>query len=204
MSAVVKILKDVVDVIVDVVEVIWDAIGDVLEFVWKEIGMPILEFVFGLLGVHDEDIISTEVITQKVLQEVGDYNEIINTIALAHQQDPNGSVISHYTQQAQAIKAKFAGYYTKGKDSINGLPYTNIRSMFIDPAVVKAALIAEYDIEDITVETAVKRVPDKYEWVASQLRMSHNYTASSQTLEIDSNVYTVDSMTITTIQTIMI
>ena len=74
MSAVVKILKDVVDVIVDVVEVIWDAIGDVLEFVWKEIGMPILEFVFGLLGVHDEDIISTEVITQKVLQEVGDYN----------------------------------------------------------------------------------------------------------------------------------
>ena len=194
MSAVVKILKDVVDVIVDVVEVIWDAIGDVLEFVWKEIGMPILEFVFGLLGVHDEDIISTEVITQKVLQEVGDYNEIINTIALAHQQDPNGSVISHYTQQAQAIKAKFAGYYTKGKDSINGLPYTNIRSMFIDPAVVKAALIAEYDIEDITVETAVKRVPDKYEWVASQLRMSHNYTASSQTLEIDSNVYTVDSI----------
>jgi len=194
MSAVVKFVKDVVDVVVEAVVAIWDAIGDVLEWMWKEIGMPILEFAFSLLGITDEDIISTEVITQRIIQDTDSYNSAMTRLALMHQDDPNGSVIEHYVQVANNIRGKFGLFYEKGKASAAGLPYTNIRSMYLNPAIVVDPIESTYDISGITIMSANKAAPDKYQWVGYQLRSSNNYDSSNMTLDIDGNEYSVTAI----------
>ena len=191
MSSVVKAISDVIGTVLTVVVF---PVVVLTAAVWEYIGYPVLEFAMGLLGIKDEDIISTEVSTQRIITDTDGFNASMTRLALLHQDDPNGSVIKHYVQIAQQMRGKFGLYFDKGKNSSAGLPYTNIRSMTLPTDIVQAP-IDSYADEATIIDNVKKAEPSKMEWVGFALQNSNSYKPYNGKLLIDSvwyNLKTVD------------
>ena len=85
MSAIVKAVEHVVKAVVDVAKKIVSVVEDLAETLWKDVLSPTLEFVAGLFGIHDEDIIQTKVQTMRIIQDDVDASNLITKIQLEEQ-----------------------------------------------------------------------------------------------------------------------
>jgi len=179
------IVNTIVDVISTALTIVLFPVVVVTEYAWEYIGHPILEAIFNFLGIKDEEIISTEVITQRVINDIDGYNAAMVGVALNHQKDPNSSVIKHYVQVASEMRAKYMKYYTYGKDTYyRGLPSTNIRTTKMSLSLTKTALDTDLGISS-TIIVASKDEPTKDSWVAWQLQNSNGFKPSTNELLIN-------------------
>jgi len=190
MSAVVDMISDAVDFIVKVV--VFPVII-ITEITWEYIGYPILEFTMGLLGIKDEDLITTSVSTQRIIQDTDGFNASMTRLALLHQDDPDSSVIEHYVQIASEMRGKFSTYFETGKNNSIGLPYTNIRSMSLPKSVVQGP-INDYAGTTTVILKVNKVEPNKDEWVGYSLQNTNNYKPHTGSLLIDGVTYYIKSI----------
>lgn len=182
------------------VHAIEDAIGTVATIVffptlvlteatWEYIGYPVLKAIFNFFGVKDEELISTEVIVQRIINDTNGYNAAMTSLALMHEKDPNGTVISHYVQNAAAIRAKYLRYFDYGKNTYyRGLPSTNIRTTKISPSIVKTSIDADLSITS-TVLVAIKDEPTKDSWCGYHLQSTNQYKPATNELVVDAITY---------------
>lgn len=190
MSAVVKFFSDVADAIVTLVVA---PVVILTVAAWEYIGYPVLEASMGVLGIKDEDIVSTKVITQRIIADTAGFNASMTKLALLHQDDPNGSVIEHYVQIAQQMRGKLGVYFDKGKNNSKGLPYTNIRSMVLPTTSVQTS-VDTYAGETTIIESVKKAAPSKMEWVGFNLQDTHSYKPYTDKLLINTDWYTIKTV----------
>ncbi len=62
-------VDEIVDTTSDIIESFVDTASNLLEDVWKGIAVPIMEFIFGLLGFTDETIYSVQVLTSRLVPD---------------------------------------------------------------------------------------------------------------------------------------
>lgn len=195
MSAVVKLIKDVWDAVVDVVKDVLDVIGDVLESLWKDVLMPIVEFIVGLFGIEDETIISTEVITQRVISD--DIDESLMTkIALEYQKDESVGIIDRLMAYSDVVRKKYGKYFTYGRDTFyNGLPDSNLQAVVIDEDLLADAIETELGGGvTVTIITAMLGIPTKEEFVGYKLQRDYGYTPYNNELPYLGDTYKVTNI----------
>ena len=107
MSFVIELVEDVWDAVTDFVDDVIDAIGDILETLWKDILMPVLEFVAGIFGIKDKDIIETFVHTQRIIEEDITKGKIISKIALEEMKDDVG-IIKRLMAYSEIIRKRYS------------------------------------------------------------------------------------------------
>lgn len=175
MSAVIDAISDIWDTIVELAEKAWDVIEYFyVDIVWKYFFVEPLRLSMSLLGITDEDIISTEVLDQRLISD-SDRNLIVE-IALEHQSTDKG-IIELFMVKAAQIRGSFNEYFTNGKDNFtDGLPTTNIRSESVDKVAVKAAIDSELGISS-TVTYATVKLPSATEYLYYYMTKNYQYKA---------------------------
>lgn len=195
MSAVVKLVKKVWNAVVDVVEDVLDAIGDVLESLWKDVLLPIVEFVVGLFGIEDETIISTEVMTQRVIKD--DIDEgLMTKIALEHQKDESVGIIDRLMAYSEVVRKKYTKYFTYGRDTFyDGLPDTNLQALVVDNVSISDSIRTELGTTSpVTVVTSRLGVPTKEEFVGYELQRDYGYTPYNNELPYLGDIYKITNI----------
>lgn len=193
MSAVVKLITGIVNAIVGVVESIINVVVDLAETLWKGVLVPILEFVAGLFGVEDEDIIETQVLTQRIVQEDIVSSNLITKIQLEEMQAEIG-VIDRLMSYTQLVRNKYNKYFNYGDTTfIDGLPEGNLRSLYINEALIKNIIDTEYNI-DCTILSSNLGVIDKYYYVGFYLQNNYGYLPYDNILAYDGYPYSVTNI----------
>jgi len=189
-----KVVESIIDAVVDVVEAIIDAIGDILEFIWKDILMPVFEFIVGLFGIEDEDVISTQVLTQRVVQDDVKMSDLMTKIALEEQQAPVG-IIDRLQAYSEITRKRYSGYFTYGDETfLDGLPEGNLRALAINEGVIKTTIDNIYGIDATLISTELG-VVDKEAYVGFHLQESYGYTPYNNVLPyggVDWSVSNID------------
>ena len=130
----------------------------------------IAEEVLKLLGIEDEDLISAEVTTQRIITD-DVYDTILNRIALDHQAEPEGGVIEHFMRHTTTLRAKYQAYQTYGEDNyMDGLPETSLNSSQVDPSLMASAAETDLSIVNVVMLTTDRGTPGKEEYVGYYLR----------------------------------
>jgi len=159
-----------------------------IKVIWDDVVYPSIKYTMGKLGFQDEQIIKTEVLSQPVFNPE-DSSNLLTTLALRHQQDCDGSVISHLAVESARITDKYSGLYNYAKTAYSRhLPTTNITGNAVSPEATKAAIDADLDI-DCTILDVRQGTCDKWIWAATYLRDSNYYQAASLTLLYTDPVY---------------
>ena len=191
MSAVVDKVESALDVLDDVtdilVEEVIDFVEDTIETLWEDLLEPIIEFLLSLFCIEDEDVTYATVYSTRILDD--DDANILNKVALLHQQAPDSSIISNLTKTTAKYTSRFNAFYDYG-ESDYGTPTTTMRAMVPDTSDVKAAIDDDYGIS-CTVTNVEVSVPDDDEYVAWYFRETYDYVASDETLTYSGKEYEV-------------
>ncbi len=184
MSAVIKVVKKIADAIEDAVKDIWDFVGDVLDFIWKEILSAAMEFIVGLFGIESEDIIHTDVITSRMIDDNMIVSDLIVKIALEEQAASVG-IIDRMMQHTQNVVGKYNTFYRYGDSTyIDGLPDTSMTFISINTEEIHRIISEEQGVS-ITLISAILSAVGKNAWVSYCLQGSHEYTPYNNTLRCD-------------------
>ena len=96
-------------------------ISQILEIVGKWLDAE-LEFVMGLFGIKDEDVISTEVATQRIMNDV-DVTNLWTKAALEKMKDDSVGILELVMSYADVSRKSYSEWYHKGKtEFVDGLP----------------------------------------------------------------------------------
>ncbi len=68
------VINAIFDAVSNFTSLLADIVDTVLTFLWKQIALPILEWLFSLLGYTDEDIYSIQLVTNKMIQDPQENN----------------------------------------------------------------------------------------------------------------------------------
>ena len=160
--------------------------------VLEALGVEALAWIMSLFGVNDEDVIAVNLSTQKIIQNADQYNMAMTRLSLEHQQQPNTSVISKFSQIAQMAKGQTTSFYNLGSTNYApGLPTSNMKSSIVPLAVVEPIISTNLGITAIAI-SASKGSMTKEVWAYSMLQASHSYTPIDNSLLITSIRYVVD------------
>lgn len=122
MSFVVKLVKNVVQVIVQ-------GIVEVAEMLWEDIVVPLLGWVFGLIGIDDETIVTAQKVSVAVFNDYGgDLVQDAIVRATIRKIQTNTKFFPNYMQEMYKTKGQMKAYYNYGEsgDYIHGLPKLSI------------------------------------------------------------------------------
>ena len=202
MSAVIEAVSDVWDAVIEVAEKAWEVVEfAVVDITWKYFFVEPLRLTMSLFGITDEDIISTEVLDQRLIPD-SDRNLMVE-VALEHQSSNKG-IIEIFMVKAAQIRGSFNGYFTNGKDNFtDGLPTTNIRSEVVDKAAIKTAIDSDLGVNS-TVSYAAVKLPTATEYLYYYMTKNYQYKAwlnifynpaTSYWTKIDYHVYSAVSNT---------
>jgi hypothetical protein len=193
MSAVVHFFEDVVKAVVGFAKVIIHAVGDLIETLWKDVLVPMLEFVAGLFGIEDEDIIETQVLTQRVIQEDIVASDLITKIALEEMKAEIG-VIDRLMAYTQVVRNRYSKYFNYGDTTfVDGLPESNLRSIYINENVIKDIIDSKYGIDCTILDSGLGAV-DKYYYVGFYLQENYRYTPYNNEMVYNGYVYSVGNI----------
>ena len=178
-------MSAVVEAIGDAVEGIVKAVVDVVQFVWDEIAMPILEFVFGLFGIEDEDVVHVKSISQLIFtEEQADlYKKAVLRAALERGKDESTGFLSNFLIHTNEAASKIDGYYNYASRGgyTYGLPDMEISGASINTAAVLTALETATGVGK-TVLTSRNSYPTATEYYKYDLQTTHGYAPGSNTL----------------------
>lgn len=178
MSFVVELVEDVWDAVTDFVDDVIDAIGNILETLWKDILMPVFEFVAGIFGIKDKDIIETFVHTQRIIEEDITKGKIISKIALEEMKDDVG-IIKRLMAYSEIIRKRYSAYFNYGRDEyVDGLPDVQYKILYVNTDVIKAIISAQVGTA-VNVTEASLGALNKYTYVAVQLQRDYAYKPST-------------------------
>lgn len=191
MSAIVAAITDAMAGI-PIVNQVWNAIKDGVDAAWKNVAMPVMEFIFKLLGIEDEDIVTVQVISQRIMSDANTPNPAI--LAALRLQKNDEPILSNLVHQYQQIKTKYAAYDKHADKFMDGRPNASIRTRGINTTAIKTVLDSINGQNNI-VQTARLQVPNKNEWVQYSLQASHNYTPYNNSAVINGSNYNLTDVT---------
>ena len=191
MSAVVKVVKNIGKAAAGVVKKIVKAVGDLAKTLWNSVLSPSLEFIVGLFGIHDEDIIQTEVKTMRIIQDDVQASNLITMIKLEEQKQPIG-VIDRLMAYTDVTRKRYDKYFTYGDTVfIDKLPDSNLKALFVDNATVKQVIDNTYNTDCTILNSRIGAI-NKTEFVSFQLQNSYGYKPYNNTMPYNKYTYSVD------------
>lgn len=175
------------------IPVIGDLVKKIHFLVWNEVVMPVLETVVGIFGIRDEDVISTSVMTQRLVNDETSIKYLMTQLALAHQKDPDKTVIEKFIQMTSPTRDKYSSYFKYGRDTyVNGLPQTSIGVQVVDLDEIKRVLDGVIGSSS-TIVSGELRFPTDDEYVISYLINNYNYNILTKQIDYLGDVYVVTS-----------
>lgn len=194
MSFVVDFFEDVIDAVVDLVNAVIDAITAIVETIWEAILEPVLEFVLGLFGIEDEDIISTNVSVQRIIKDDEAIAAIMTKVCLEKQKDDSMGIMDRFLAHTQRVRARYNAYFRYGKNDLAvGLPEANLKAIKLDTGLVKTVIDSVYGI-DCTILEAKVTAPDKYEYVYAKFHDLYGYKPYNNELPYLSDTYRITNI----------
>ena len=178
MSLVIESVEDVWDAVTGFVDDVIDAIGDILETLWKDVLMPAFEFIAGIFGIKDKDIIETFVHTQRIIEEDITKGKIISKIALEEMKDDVG-IIKRLMAYSEIIRKRYSAYFNYGRDEyVDGLPDVQYKTLYVKTNVIKAIISAQVGTAANVTEASLGAL-NKYTYAAVQLQRDYAYKPST-------------------------
>ena len=174
---------------IPIVNTVLGAIGDVIEFLWTEVADPILEFIFSLLGIVDQDIVSVFQSSQRLLpdENIGKLIQQATLNKVLKDTPVLTSLMLNYSE----VKAKYTKFYDKGSTTfVDGIPDSSLNGRGINTGALTTVLNS-LNGQSNTVTLATMRVPLKNEWVGYQLQQLYNYTPYNNKLLYNGSIHRV-------------
>lgn len=195
MSAVLDFLDDIgLGFVGSVIDTLAGVLAGVGQWAWDNILEPALEFVFGLFGIKDEDLIGTNVSVQRIIKDDEAIAAIMTKVCLEKQKDDSIGIMDRFLAHTQRVKARYNAYFRYGKnDFTHGLPEANLKAIRLDTGLLKTVIDGIYSIDCTILESKVK-APDKYEYVYAKFHDLYGYKPYNNEL-----VYLGDTYKITNI-----
>ena len=180
MSAIVNVISKVVSAAVDIFNTVVDVLVSVGQWAWSEILSPALEFVVGLFGIKDEDMISTNISVQRILKDDTVMSAMMTKIMLEKmKEDSDLGVIDRLLAESKVTRARYNAYYKYGKnDYVYGLPEGNLKAIVIDNVKIKDVIDRIYGINCTVIDSKIS-APDKYEWTYFYFQENYGYKVYS-------------------------
>ncbi len=164
---------------------------EIVAAVWVAYETGLLEFVFSLFGVEAEDVIQTQVITQRVIPEDAGIASLITRVALEHQKDSSVGIMDRVLAHSSVARGRYHKYYNYGKDSyVHGLPTSNLKAIVIDKVAIKACIDLQEGVSS-TVLTAKIGTPTDVEYVNYKLQETYTYKPYINELPYSGDIYNV-------------
>lgn len=193
MSAVVNFFEDIIDAVVDVVNGIIDVVTDLAETLWDAILEPVLEFVVGLFGITDEDVIQTQVSTQRIISTDVEASNLMTQIMLEEKKAPVG-IMDRLQAHSQVVRNRYNKYFTYGEDKfVDGLPEANIRAIVVDEAAIKSIIDSVYGVNSTVLSSKLSYVT-KEAFVGFWMQNNFAYRPKTNTLTYSGNTWQVDAI----------
>jgi len=191
MSAVVKVIKKAINAIVDAVI---DLVESVAEALWNYILEPVLEVIVGLFGIEDEDVIETQVITQRIISEDKDVGGLITKCLLEEMRDPGVGLLDRFMGHAEVMRKRYNKYFNYGDSTfVDGLPTTNLSAIVVNTTLIKSIIDDVYGI-NCTIIDAELGNPTKEEFVGFWLQNNYNYLPYVNELQYSGDTFKVDQI----------
>lgn len=160
---------------------------------WDSVVMPVLEFIVGLFGIEDEDVIETQVITQRVIEEDVVASNLITKICLEEQKAEIGT-IDRLMAYTQVVRNRYSKVFTYADtEFIDGLPDSNLRSIYVDEATIKDIIDNEYGVDCTLLEADLGAI-DKEIYVGFRLQEAYGYTPYNNVLPYSGYNYRVTNI----------
>ena len=160
---------------------------------WDPLLEPILAAIMSIFGITDEDIISTDVSSQRILTDES-APDALSMLALMHQDDPDATVIEKLMKVSSSSRVKFTNGFNYAEDGfVDGLPDCSFRARHIDPVVLKDIIDTETG-GDVTILTYEFRVPTKTEYVYDDMEVSYDLTPSTGEFPYMGTTFTVSNI----------
>lgn len=194
MSFVKKVVEKVIDAVVNIVKKVVDAITAVVETIWKAVLEPVLEFVLGLFGIEDEDIISTNVSVQRIIKDDEAIAAIMTKVCLEKQKDDSMGIMDRFLAHTQRVRARYNAYFKYGKNDLAvGLPEANLKAIKIDNELVKNVIDSVYGINCTILESKIT-APNKYEYVYAKFHDLYGYKPYNNELPYLGDIYRITNI----------
>lgn len=194
MSFVKKVVEKVIDAVVGIAKAVIDAITAVVETIWKAVLEPVLEFVLGLFGIEDEDIISTNVSVQRIIKDDEAIAAIMTKVCLEKQKDASIGIMDRFLAHTQKVRARYNAYFKYGKNDLAvGLPEANLKAIKIDNELVKNVIDSVYGINCTILESKIT-APDKYEYVYAKFHDLYGYKPYNNELPYLGDIYRITNI----------
>lgn len=179
MSFIVKIVKSVVSAVVSVVKAVWD-----------NVAVPLLEWVFALIGIVDETVVTAQRISVPVFGNYsGDQVQDAIIRAVTRKIKTDTDFFPSYMQEMYETKSAVNSYYRYGESGqyIHGLPTLSISGVTLPEASVTIIVNAIEGIEGvpITVLRTHSGYLDALKHFQKLLIVSHQYVTYSNRLTKD-------------------
>lgn len=184
MSAVADFIDDTIGVI-PIVSDISHLFG---EFLDSE-----LEYVMGLFGVEAQDVISTQLTSQRMLEDASVAN-LVTRCAIEEKRDPVDGILTRLMAYSQTTRGMYNKYYRYGNTTfVDGLPDTNVRSLVVDNDLIKTIIDTEYSVNSTITESKLGST-DKVSFVSFILQGTNSYKPYINELLFNSYVYKVSTI----------
>lgn len=194
MSAAAKVVEKVIDAVVGIVKGVINAITAVVKTIWDAVLEPVLEFVLGLFGIEDEDIISTNVSVQRIIKDNEAIAAIMTKVCLEKQKDDSIGIMDRFLAHTQKVRARYNAYFKYGKNDLAaGLPEANLKAIKIDNELVKSVIDSVYGI-NCTILTSKITAPDKYEYVYAKFHDLYGYKPYNNELPYLGGIYRITNI----------
>lgn len=183
MSRIIEAIDDLVAG-VPVLNKAWNVVKDVVDTLWQEIATPVLEFVFSLLGITDEDVLNSYVHTQRIIaDDVNDKAHIEDVLAMVQKDVP---ILTSIAMRNAATVGRYRSYDGKAATYIDGRPDGNITMDVVSASAIKTVLDS-INGQNNTVLTAILESMNKYVWCKYILQGTHAYRPQYNTLTYNGN-----------------
>lgn len=194
MSSVVNAIKNVVAIVVSIATLtitVYIAIFDVAtgNKSFEESMADSLEHIFGFFGLNGEDVISTDVLDTRLLEDTLDIMPV--ELALLHMKTQEG-VIDILRAKTMSAKLTYNKVFDYAKSSyVDGLPYSNITADIFPVAATIANINAAYSVV-CELENYRIGVPSKEEYAYFKLKELYGFNMTTGELPYSGDVYYID------------
>ena len=191
MSGIVSFVSGIVGAVFDVATSIVNEVAKLAETLWKTVLVPVLEFVAGLFGITDEDVISTEVLVQRVISEDAIASDLMVKVVLEKQAAGEDGIIDRLMAYSEVSRGRYNSYFNHGKnDFIDGLPESNLHAAVMDLVEVKRIIDSAYGI-NCTITDSNLGSMSKDAYVGFQLQNKYKYKPYDNELTYNGRTYSV-------------
>ena len=183
MSAVAKFINNIISIPI---------VSDILTLFGKFIDSE-LEFIMGLFGIEEKDVISTQLTSQRMLDDAT-VCSLVTRCAIEEKRDPGEGILTRLMAYSKTTGGMYKKYYNYGDTTfIDGLPGTNVRSLVVDNDVVKSTIDTAYGINCTILESKLGTT-DKVSFVSFRLQEEYGYKPYNNTMLYNGYIYKVSTI----------